>query len=857
MQNLLLTKYTSDNVLSKEFTLENGEIVNNSAAYMTNGQAEQLSTDMKGFAKLLPTFSSNEALGFGIHDAERYGDCVAIRTKLQAQSDQGILARSKNDFSYAQGPGIIMLDHDPSGEHEIDPVQLMDHLTTICPQLKKVGYVTRGSVSACVHKTGQKPSHSKGFHIYIGVNRADDIPRIGAILFNRLWLLGLGYIAISSAGTMLLRTPIDAVVFSPERLDFAGKPVIKSDELEYTPPEVVHHPGQLLDTSQIKDLTDAETAELERLQAEAKRAMSHKADDIRAGWELAQRAKLEERGVSPDQVEAAMSRFGPERSDLPPDWDLTFSDGRTATVREVLENGPAFDDLTLADPIEGPEYGAEVAKFYWNNGRKSVVHSFAHGSKHVYFLKTDYRIPEDWELDLSVMVDEFNDEYALSMIGGKSVLVSIKSDAQLECTRTVYTGISACRDLMRNQMIQAGVKAKDRPIYKNHLDAWMVHSDRRTYKGGVIFDPSGVEDPDVYNLWNGYAIEQLPGSCKTILRFLRYVICSGNKQHYDYVLKWLARSIQRPQDIGEVALVLRGKKGSGKTTLGEIMRRIFGNNYLLLDDPNLLTRGFNAHLRECVFAVADEAVFAGDKRTSGKLKSQITSTTMNLERKGFDVETVPSRLTLVIISNDDHIIDATSDERRYFPLEVSDQYIGDTGYFDGLYKAINGDEIRCFFKMMMDFDISEFNHRVMPNTDEMRQQQALSLKPVDQWLCEIGCRGDVYPNLWDSGDFDPWQKVVSMDLLISSMSVYNREKKVSTYDMVNRQQLGGRLVSMFSKTRQHNLLVEAACKEAGLEVPRVVICKQQKMAYKLGSLDEYRAALIQHLKLPKNYFDNV
>jgi len=73
------------------------------------------------------------------------------------------------------------------------------------------------------------------------------------------------------------------------------------------------------------------------------------------------------------------------------------------------------------------------------------------------------------------------------------------------------------------------------------------------------------------------------------------------------------------------------------------MRRIFGNNYLLLDDPNLLTRGFNAHLRECVFAVADEAVFAGDKRTSGKLKSQITSTTMNLERKGYDVETVPSR----------------------------------------------------------------------------------------------------------------------------------------------------------------------------------------------------------------------
>jgi len=246
MQNLLLTKYKSDNVLSKEFILENGEIVKKAAANMANGSAEQLSMNMKGFAKLIPTFKSNEALGYGTHDAERYGDCVAIKTKLQAQSDQSNLARTKEYFKYANAPGMMMLDSDPSREHSIDPVRLMSYLMTIWPQLKKVGYVTRGSVSAGVHKTGQKPSGSKGFHLYIGVERADDIPRIGAVLFNRLWLEGLGYIIISSAGTMLLRAPIDAVVFSPERLDFAGKPVLKSDGLEYTPPEVVHHPGQFL-----------------------------------------------------------------------------------------------------------------------------------------------------------------------------------------------------------------------------------------------------------------------------------------------------------------------------------------------------------------------------------------------------------------------------------------------------------------------------------------------------------------------------------------------------------------------------------------------------------------------------------
>ena len=160
-KEIVLTKFTSDKVLSKEFTLENGEIVNKAAANMTSGHAELISMGMQEFAELLPTLKSNEGLGFGIHDAERYGDCVDIKTKLQARSDQSNLARTKEYFKYANAPGMMMLDSDPSREHSIAPVRLMSYLMTIWPQLKKVGYVTRGSVSAGVHKTGQKPSHSK------------------------------------------------------------------------------------------------------------------------------------------------------------------------------------------------------------------------------------------------------------------------------------------------------------------------------------------------------------------------------------------------------------------------------------------------------------------------------------------------------------------------------------------------------------------------------------------------------------------------------------------------------------------------------------------------------------------------
>ena len=137
----------------------------------------------------------------------------------------------------------------------------------------------------------------------------------------------------------------------------------------------------------------------------------------------------------------------------------------------------------------------------------------------------------------------------------------------MKCKKTIYIRPPSCRNLFKNTSIKNGEKITSRTvtdIYKNHFDAWMCHPLRRTYKHGVVFDPGGVDDPHVYNLWSGYSIEPLDGECEVILNFILDVICAGNKKHYQYVLNWLARAIQRPQDIGEVALVLRGKKGCGK-----------------------------------------------------------------------------------------------------------------------------------------------------------------------------------------------------------------------------------------------------------------------------------------------------
>ena len=443
--------------------------------------------------------------------------------------------------------------------------------------------------------------------------------------------------------------------------------------------------------------------------------------------------------------------------------------------------------------------------------------------------------------EIDALVEDMNNRFILADIGASSPrLISRRYDEALRCEVTHYQCLNSMKELMKRETIW-DVKymyGKKTIVPVPILDVWIKHPKARIYKGGVTFKPNGNTPPDMYNLWNGYSIERLDGSCETITSFLKEVICSNNEEHYQYLINWLARAIQKPGEVGEVALVLQGKRGVGKTTIGEMMRRIFGNNYILIDSPDLLTRNFNSHLRECVFAVADESVFAGDRKANEKLKNQITSGTMNLELKGVDIKIVPSYLTLVIISNSEHIIATAEDERRYFALEVSDCHMQDTEYFKELYQAIDGNEMRCFFNMMMEKDLSQFDHRAVPTTQALANQKALSLEPFDQWLCDLGYNGH-FPghNKWDVN------KATSK--LVDGFEYYCDVKKLSQYQRLNNQQIGKRLKSrMFTRVRKRGLQTD----DFNSTNPKAVAC------YELGTLHDFRNKLIDKLKLPSDYF---
>ena len=288
------------------------------------------------------------AFGYGLY-AETFGNQVNITLKGKEKESGGIISRSQQYFEYRSRPGIVMNDHDsdPRGP-AVTPAQMQSIIADIFPPFVDAAAWLRGSLSSGVHRPSEQPQPGKGFHLYTPVLDASDIPRFGAVLFKRLWLAGYGYIAISAAGTFLVRSILDPTVYSPERLDFVGKPIV-GEGLCWTPPEPFYRDGGYLDTRLLPDLSADEERRFNELVAAAKAEAEPERAAMRAAWLEKQVKRMVARGVPEDRARESLEHLAKEgaRFDLYQDFVLDIANPGTVSVGEVLKNAKQFDGKPL------------------------------------------------------------------------------------------------------------------------------------------------------------------------------------------------------------------------------------------------------------------------------------------------------------------------------------------------------------------------------------------------------------------------------------------------------------------------------------------------------------------------------
>jgi hypothetical protein len=378
------------NKLSKGFALGvNGNLLTSPGGNLVQGTVETRAVaSLAEFAGVLQTLTPSQAL---IHGVPINGATRVLTRKAFAAMGRpaGATTRTNDAFVWPDGPGVLMLDYDPrAGADPLGRDELVQLIRTAAPGLANAAMLWWPSASSCIWAGDTELRSVKGQRLYFLVHDAADIPRAGAALVARLWLAGLGRIEISKSGALLERTLIDASVWQPSRLDFAGGAACGPGlEQRRGAPVIINGTAEIIDTrSVLPDLTPAERDRLAKIKAEARGAAQPEAEGTRAAWIAARAAEMvaPEKQGDPEasKIAEATARRALERSELSGDFVIHVQTGNgiePVSVGRLLDNRERYHGCLTRDPLE-PDYddGRLVGRLFLMQARP-CLHSFAHG----------------------------------------------------------------------------------------------------------------------------------------------------------------------------------------------------------------------------------------------------------------------------------------------------------------------------------------------------------------------------------------------------------------------------------------------------------------------------------------------
>ncbi len=460
------------------------------------------------------------------------------------------------------------------------------------------------------------------------------------------------------------------------------------------------------------------------------------------------------------------------------------------------------------------------------------------------------------------VVARFNALYLVVNEGGKAVILQPGYDPILKRRRYDRMAPADLRILYLNELVQVGVDDKGNPVMKGVADVWLRHPERRQFIAGVTFDPTNAVQPGVLNLWQGYAVKPAPGDWSLMRSHIEAVICDGDPVRFDYLMGWMSQMLQRPAEQGEVAVVMKGGEGTGKGTLAKALKHIIGHHALAIANGKHLVGAFNSHLRDVVFLFADEAFFAGDRAHVGVLKSIITEPYLTVEAKYANAIEVPNYLHLMMASNEEWVIPAAMDARRFLVLEVNDTAKNNHEYFGGIWKQMDAGGYAAMLHDLLAYDLSSFNVRAVPTTEGLQRQRKLSLPTTEAWWLDCLERGYVFRSrLGLEAELAVWHDKVTTELLHASYVEFAKahgERRILSREWLGRffTTLGNKGIRCRDGIVGEHLADEANL-HGGTSRKAKVVRQDRATGYSVGDLAAARDAFTDLTSLAITWDDGV
>lgn len=378
--------------------------------------------------------------------------------------------------------------------------------------------------------------------------------------------------------------------------------------------------------------------------------------------------------------------------------------------------------------------------------------------------------PEAKELDALSAVQV---EFALIQLAG-SIFILDKSSLNSK-------GINGAA-----QPLQLSKRQDGQLLITRKLTAEFAHTDKAklvqrflndaatTLYKGIEFNPQDTTE-GMLNLWVGATITPKQGSWSKIYSLLHDVLCGGRETEYQYLIKYLAHALQMPWEKPGVMITMIGGQGTGKGTFARILQKIWSATYLHTNNIKQVVGDFNGSLERSFIVFLDEALFAGDRASSDRLKSIVTEQTISIAEKYQPSRQINSVHRIFAATNADWFKSVERDDRRDFVLRVSNERKGDTKFWNEVNSEIAGDGVNALVYDLLQMDLSGFNVRAKPNTRELSEQKIQSLDKFPRWWHDCLWRGYVSTIEQDWKPFIATQGLVAeFDEATKGARVYNR-----------------------------------------------------------------------------------
>lgn len=265
--------------------------------------------------------------------------------------------------------------------------------------------------------------------------------------------------------------------------------------------------------------------------------------------------------------------------------------------------------------------------------------------------------------------------------------------------------------------------------------AWNEDKTQRTYYTFDYHPNEKLCPANTKNLWKPFPIlktELKPElidivDTSKIYSFMKTLL---GDECADYVLKWFAHIVQKPERKTEVCILLYGSQGCGKSTIGEyLLRKIIGLDKMIITSKADKMFGRFVNTQGKLLAVLNEASGKDTFNICDVLKDAITCSTTEQEKKGIDAITMTDYTNYIFTTNNINSVKVPEDDRRFMPIQINEELKNNVAYFIELYSLLDDNNVmRKFYDELMKIDITNFN----PSRDRIETELMCDMKSMNK-----------------------------------------------------------------------------------------------------------------------------